>query len=597
MRLWLRLAIAMAVVSIVPLLFSSVVATREAATKAERSSAEILARDAGAIATYTATWIGDQGQAVAGWMQLFPLEAQSEAQREGLLRAVYRAVPAIVTVVLVDGYGQQVQPAVYLEEDAPAGDPLAGRTQGSDARTGELVARLPISEALARPGAAAVGTPYVPEGMHRPVVPIAAAGLYGERMVLGAEVDLSVLIAVVNERSSGARGIALLDEGGRAFVGAAHPLVQTDAVTALLGNDASVSYLASGVSVRGALSSIESLGWAAVVAEPAVIAERGANEIRQRGLEVVIAAMALALAGGFLIARTMSEPIDRLTHTALAVADGDLGQTVVVEGEDEIAQLAQAFNHMSRRLAEGQLQITTQREEIEAFNADLQQRVEERTAELERAHEALVRSGQLAAVAEMGAGLAHELNNPLASVLGVAQVLNARSDDPLVDHLVAEAERCRRVVEVMTRLSAADPGAGRADVLDFAEVLREILPPVRATARQRGVVVTLEELPDPLRVCVDRSLAGRAVVQLAHALTAGLGSGRTLSIGAEPSGDTIRVHFSPDVPVDEGARRDDFLAAGVSLWVARKLVDRLQGTLQGPTESSVSWVLSLPVAP
>ncbi|TNE89104.1 MAG: HAMP domain-containing protein [Deltaproteobacteria bacterium] len=594
MRLWLRLAAAMAVVSILPLLLATILATRTAASKAERSSAELLQRDATAIATFVDTWMQDQGQAVSGWMQLYPLEAQSEAQRQGLLRAVHRAVPSVVSVVLVDADGQPLQPAVFLDREPEPDDPLAARTLGSPSRSAELVRRLPISEALAAPGVPAVGSPYRPPTSAVPVVPIAAVGRYGEGIVLGAEIELTVLSEVVRARSSGARGVALLDPSGAPFLGGTHPLIDPSPVHGLLGNAATVGYVTRNLPVRGALSPIGELGWSALVAEPSAIASRGADEIRQRSLEFMLAAVVLALITAFLLARTMSEPIADLTTSALAVSEGDLGHTVPVQGQDELAQLAEAFNLMSRRLAANQEEITAQRDEIEAFNRELQARVDERTAQLERAQEELVRSGQLAAVAEIGAGLAHELNNPLSSVLGIAQVLQAKSGDALVAQLVAEAERCRNVVEVMTRLSSPE-GAGEADVIDLTEVLHEVLPPVRATARQRGVAVTLDALPEPLRVRVDPALAGRAVVQLIHALSAGLGSGRTLTIGARVADGKVLVSLAPDRPVDEGARRDDFLAAGVSLWVARQLVDRLGGTVRRPVAGE-PWVLELPEA-
>ncbi|MCO4773827.1 MAG: hypothetical protein KDA24_27595, partial [Deltaproteobacteria bacterium] len=57
----------------------------------------------------------------------------------------------------------------------------------------------------------------------------------------------------------------------------------------------------------------------------------------------------------------------------------------------------------------------------------------------------------------------------------------------------------------------------------------------------------------------------------------------------------VRISLAPDRPVDEGARRDDFLAAGVSLWVARQLIDRLGGRVIRP-EGEGPWILELPEA-
>lgn len=591
-RLWLRFAAAMAVVSLVPLILSMVLTTRVSAAKAERLGEELRARDAAAFSTFVATWMQDQAAAVGGWMQLYPLGTQSDAQRTGLLRAVHRAVPAVVVVALVDGDRRPLVPPVFLSEETEEADPLNGRAIASSEEAAHLITVLPVREALEQPGVAAVGTPYEPAGAGRTVVPVAVAGPYGEGIVLGAEVDLGLLVDVAAARSSGGRGVALLDVQGRAFVGGNHPLVDPAVVAGLLGNTASVAYQTRQQPVRGALTPVGNLDWSVLVAEPSAVAARGANEIRRRSLEALVLAVLLALVAALVLARTLSEPIADLTDSALAVAEGDLGRVVRTQGGDEIGQLSSAFNLMSRRIAENRDQIMAQRDEIEAFNRELQKRVEDRTRKLERAQEALVASGQLAAVAEIGAGLAHELNNPLAGVLGIAQVLRARSDDPLLAQLVEQAERCRVVAEEMTRLATPE-GAGQTSVIDLAKVLEEVLPPIRATARQRGVTVSLDPIPEHLEVRADPALAGKALVQLLLAITAGLGTGGAVVIRASESGDLVCVEMTPDRPVDEGAHRDNFLAAGVSLWVARQLVARLGGRVVSPGDDP-SWLIQLP---
>ena len=590
----MRLALAMAVVAVGPLMVASWNAARTAEDQAVRASEEFLARDSGALATFTGAWLEDQRVAVGGWMQLFPMSQRSEAEREGLLRAVYRAVPHVSVVALVGEDGVLVQEPVFLDRPSLSTASLGPREAGSDERAEELVSRLPLTEALARPGTAVLGRPYLPPGGERPVLPIAAVGRFGERFVLGAELDLAVLDGVVRERVSSDRGIAILDAGGDALIGENHPLIEMSALSLLSGTDANMAYDTPEGQARVALTRAEPCGWTVVVAEPADVAVQGARALRSRLLRTALWAAIAAFVAALLVARTLSEPIDRLRQRVLALSEGSLDAPVTVRTGDEIGELTQAFNVMGHRLTENAARITEQRDAIAALNDDLQRRVDERTAELLRTQDELVRSGQLAAVAEMGAGLAHELNNPLSSVLGIAQVLDKRVDDPLLSRLVEEAQRCRQVVEVMTRLQGAEQQGSPDTVVDLGSVLHEMLPPVRATAAQRGVVVTVAPMDKGLTVAADRLLVGRALVQLSHALTAGLGEGGALHISAFQDDGRCEVVLTPNRPVDEGARRDDFLASGVSLWVARKLADRIGGHISPPDARSAGWRLSLP---
>ncbi|MBN1136068.1 MAG: GAF domain-containing protein [Anaerolineae bacterium] len=121
-----------------------------------------------------------------------------------------------------------------------------------------------------------------------------------------------------------------------------------------------------------------------------VVAEKATSQALNLALNALVITGVLtliALAGaivlGFTAVRRILRPIDRLTATAQAITSGDLSQEARVVGSDEIAYLGNAFNRMT-----GQLRQTL---------AGLEQRVAERTSDLER------RSAYLRAAAEVGA--------------------------------------------------------------------------------------------------------------------------------------------------------------------------------------------------
>ncbi len=112
-------------------------------------------------------------------------------------------------------------------------------------------------------------------------------------------------------------------------------------------------------------------------------------------------------------------PLERMTTTISKVEGGELGaRTGPVDGRDEIEQVAV---HLDRLLD----QIHERDAELRQWNQELNQRVEERTNKLVHANQQLeattkqlIMSEKLAAIGEITAGVAHEINNPIAGDAG-----------------------------------------------------------------------------------------------------------------------------------------------------------------------------------
>jgi signal transduction histidine kinase len=102
-----------------------------------------------------------------------------------------------------------------------------------------------------------------------------------------------------------------------------------------------------------------------------------------------------------LVIRIISRPLRRLTEAAVAVAAGDYGAQVPLRSNDEVGLLAASFNEMSRKMA-----------------ADIEN--------LRALNEQLIRAEKLAAAGRLAAGVAHEVNNPLASISSLIQILQNR---------------------------------------------------------------------------------------------------------------------------------------------------------------------------
>lgn len=600
MRLWLQLAGVMATVAFVPLIVTGVFATKISVDKSRVASDTILQRDAEESATLVGTWVHAQMQTLIGWMRPYPLGELSQEHRDGLLRSVFVAVPTVRIVVLLDSRRQPVAEAVYLHPDQT---PRLGRPAAEAADVERLVQRLPLDPVLdVRPGEAIVGQPYAPGSIDSPVVPIAVRSPH-DPLSLGAEVSLGPIAQVISQQTTEKRAFALLDGEDQPVLGGAHPLIAADRIRLLPARDANFTYhLDDGRSVVGAAAGIPNTDWTLVVAEPVDQVYGAAAEITRSTAQVLAVSLLLAVAVGAVVGRSLSQPVQRLRNSAHAVAEGDYEHRVEIGRGDELGELAQAFNEMAATLARNRAELEAQREEIEAFNRELQRRVQERTAELERAQARLVESGQLAAIAQVGAGMAHELNNPLAAILGLTQLLQAAPEMEAhrgtLGRVESMARRCTDVVSAMLRFSSGEPvDPAQAPVIDTCEVIRDVIGLVQGPLRQGGVTVQLSLPSTPLRSRVDPVLLSRSLAPIMSSIAAGLPSGSSLRVGAERAesegAPIVRLHLQVSGDPGEGSERDDWMASGMALWVARRLLDSAGGCVIEPQDGR-TWRVELP---
>jgi signal transduction histidine kinase len=185
------------------------------------------------------------------------------------------------------------------------------------------------------------------------------------------------------------------------------------------------------------------------------------RELRKIQQNIIYITVAVAVAGILLtipLVRLTVRPIRQLAEGTKRIAEGDLSQRVVASTRDEIGELADSFNQMA-------VDLEKYHEELKQHSRTLEERVRERTkdlelanAEIRKAQAQLIQAGKMTAMGEFGAGVAHELNQPLAGIKGYAQLLLSMVDEdsPLKSRLLQidkQASRMKEITQTMWNLA------------------------------------------------------------------------------------------------------------------------------------------------
>jgi two-component system, NtrC family, sensor kinase len=158
----------------------------------------------------------------------------------------------------------------------------------------------------------------------------------------------------------------------------------------------------------------------------------------------------------------VGKPIKALKNGTERLAQGDLGYQLDVRSHDEVGELAHSFNDMS-------LQLHAANEEVVAWTKTLEDRVEQKTRELKRAHDHVLHSEKMASIGKMAAVVAHEINNPLSGILTYARLLQKwlergtmqgekrQEAEECLSLIASESRRCGDLVKNLLTFSRSAP--------------------------------------------------------------------------------------------------------------------------------------------
>jgi two-component system NtrC family sensor kinase len=158
-----------------------------------------------------------------------------------------------------------------------------------------------------------------------------------------------------------------------------------------------------------------------------------------------VSILIVSLFSAWLIWVTVHKPVRRLTEGTRHVAQGDLDYLLPETSQDEIGSLAVSFNRMTQELKKA-------RAENLQWTQTLEDRVRQKSGELERAYRSLMQSEKMASLGKLAAVVAHEINNPLAGILTYSKLLSRMADKGFSENQrLSEAKNFLQIIEGESR--------------------------------------------------------------------------------------------------------------------------------------------------
>jgi two-component system NtrC family sensor kinase len=223
-------------------------------------------------------------------------------------------------------------------------------------------------------------------------------------------------------------------------------------------------------------------------------------------LLLVVGAISVSLV--FNVATIITSPITHMIEVIRRVKRGHLEEKMTVEGQDELAEMAGAFNHMT--------EIIHRNKEMEAN---------------------LAQQGKMASLGVLSSGVAHEINNPLGVILGYAGYLEGKmsEEDPnykYIHEIKRESKRCKKIVQDL--LSYARTPRPSLEAVDLNELLAQIVDFAANHTDMRRVTINTEFAPNLPPIMLDGDQMRQVAINLILNAGGAMPDGGTLTVKTEP---------------------------------------------------------------
>jgi signal transduction histidine kinase len=288
-------------------------------------------------------------------------------------------------------------------------------------------------------------------------------------------------------------------------------------------------------------------------------------------------------------------PLERMTQTIARVEAGDMDARNRPEADTgEIAQVAAHLDELLDQIQERDRQLREWGESLEHKVEDRTRDLREANRKLEKTTERLIMSEKLAAVGEITASVAHEINNPIAVIQGNLEVARntlrhkadaVKTEFDLIDDQVY---RISAIVSKLLQFAKPEEYSGASSTIRPAEVARDCLVLTRHQIEAAGVEVRLH-LESDRTVLMARTELQQVIVNLILNAVHAMARGGTLTIRVFDEGHGLAIHvedtgygITPEVRkriFDPFYTTKQAEGTGLGLSISQTLITRAGGQL------------------
>ena len=326
----------------------------------------------------------------------------------------------------------------------------------------------------------------------------------------------------------------------------------------------------------------------------------------------IILAATIMLFAGVFIWLMVNRPVRKLTQGTEQVRAGNLEYRIDLRSGDEIGILAESFNGMTENLREAH-------RELKQWTTTLEQRVQEKTEELRRAHANMVQVEKMVSLGTLAATVAHELNNPLEGVLTYAKLLKRKvSETSMSDTLKTELQeelaiiaeetaRCGNIVKNLLLFSRQK--VGEFSETDIEAVLTRCVKLISHLMKMNNVKLETETNTTERTLMADPNQLEQAFLAIAINAVEAMPGGGTLRIvlSKTEEADSFLLRFSdtgvgiqnedlPHIFEPFYTTKHDGKGTGLGLAVSYGIIERHGGSIQvdSSTVSGTTFTITLP---
>jgi len=298
-------------------------------------------------------------------------------------------------------------------------------------------------------------------------------------------------------------------------------------------------------------------------------------------------------------------PVRELLSGIHRVADGDLGFSLPVRSNDELGELAGAFNKMSQELASAHDEITT-------WTRTLEERVARKTRELERTQAGLIGAEKMASLGKLAATVAHEVNNPLFGILTYARLaLKDTTEEKQRERLKTIERESLRCGEIMRNLlTFARQTPKKREPNDFNGLVERAVKLVHHQVELLQIGLEVNLASDLPQVTCDAGQVQQVALVLMVNATEAMQQGGQLWVSTEYDADgeqvRLRVRDTGCGITDDAMKKifepffstkEDQHRTGLGLAIAKNIIDQHGGTIEVHSQPGVGteFVVTLPL--